>query len=157
MVMSRPKLAQTRPMPGKRICRLYRSRELSISGLALSADPEVGQKILQELYLGLGPALRATRPDLAASLRTSSQRAGRVRGFASQALLAAEVAASLVLLVSAGLLLRTLYNFSRVDVGFNASNVLVFRMDPPAQGDSASRLFDGFEETKNGCSKRGSQ
>ena len=104
-----------------------------------------GLSTIAALLFGIGPALRATRSDLAASLRTSSQRGGRVRSVASQALLAAEVAASLVLLVSAGLLLRTLYNFSRVDVGFNADNVLVFRMDPPPQGDGASRLFDTYD------------
>ena len=105
---------------------------------------------LAALLFGIGPALRATRPDLAASLRTSAQRGGRVRGFASQALLAAEVAATLVLLVGAGLLLRTLYNFSRVDVGFNADNVLVFRMDPGPQGETSSRLFDTYDRIMTG-------
>jgi predicted permease len=105
---------------------------------------------LAALLFGIGPALRATRQDLAASLRTSSQRGGRVRGFASQALLAAEVAATLVLLVGAGLLLRTLYNFSRVDVGFNADNVLVFRMDAGPQGETSSRLFDTYDRIMTG-------
>ena len=114
---------------------------LNLRVLAFTA----GLSTIAALLFGIGPALRATRPDLAASLRTSSQRGGRVRSVASQALLAAEVAASLVLLVSAGLLLRTLYNFSRVDVGFNADNVLVFRMDPPPHGDSASPLFDTYD------------
>jgi predicted permease len=109
-----------------------------------------GLSTIAALLFGIGPALRATRSDLAASLRTSSQRGGRVRSVASQALLAAEVAASLVLLVSAGLLLRTLYNFSRVDVGFNADNMLVFRMDPPPQGDGTSRLLDTYDRIMAG-------
>ena len=50
-----------------------------------------------------------------------------------------------MLLVGAGLLVRTLYNFSKVDVGFNADNVLVFRIDPAPQGDSASRTFDPYD------------
>ena len=58
---------------------------------------------------------------------------------------AAQVAISLVLLVGAGLLVRTLYNFSKVDVGFNADNLLVFRIDPALPSDSSSRTFDLYD------------
>jgi predicted permease len=97
------------------------------------------------LLFGIGPALRATRSDLGPSLKTSAQKGGITRGVASQALLTAQVAISLVLLVGAGLLVRTLYNLSKVDVGFNADNVLLFRIDPASQSDSSSRIFDVYD------------
>jgi hypothetical protein len=50
-----------------------------------------------------------------------------------------------VLLVGAGLLVRTLYNLSKVDVGFNADNLLVFRLDPASQSESSSRTFDLYD------------
>jgi predicted permease len=97
------------------------------------------------LLCGIGPALRAARADLGPSLKTSAQRGGITRGVASQALLAAQVAVSLVLLVGAGLLVRTLYNLSKVDVGFNADNVLLFRIDPALQSDRPSRIVDVYD------------
>jgi predicted permease len=50
-----------------------------------------------------------------------------------------------VFLVGAGLLVRTLYNLSKVDVGFNADNLLVFRIDPALQSDNSSRIFDLYD------------
>jgi predicted permease len=100
---------------------------------------------MSALLLGIGPALRATRTDPGPSLKTSAQKGGITRAFASQALLAAQVAISLVLLVGAGLLVRTLYNLSKVDVGFNADNLLVFRIDPALQSDNSSRIFDVYD------------
>jgi predicted permease len=97
------------------------------------------------VLFGIGPALRATRTDLGPSLKTSAQKGSITRGVASKALLTAQVAISLVLLVDAGLLVRTLYNLSKVDVGFNADNLLVFRIDPAVQSDSSSRIFDLYD------------
>ena len=50
-----------------------------------------------------------------------------------------------MLLVGAGLLVRTLYNLSRVDVGFNADNLLVLRINPALQNDSSPRVFDLYD------------
>ena len=97
------------------------------------------------VLFGIGPALRATRTDLGPSLKTSAQKGSITRGVASKALLTAQVAISLVLLVGAGLLVRTLYNLSKVDVGFNADNLLVFRIDPAVQSDSSFRTFDLYD------------
>ena len=97
------------------------------------------------LLFGMGPALRATRTDPGPSLKTSTPRGGRTRGLATQALLTAQVAISLVLLIGAGLLVRTLYNLSKVDVGFNADNVLLFRIDPVVQSGNSSRTFEVYD------------
>ncbi len=101
--------------------------------------------VITALLFGIGPALRATRPDLGPSLKTSAQTGGITRGVAARALLTAQVAISLVLLVGAGLLVRTLHNLSKVDMGFNANNVLVFRIDPALQSDNSSHILDFYD------------
>jgi predicted permease len=94
---------------------------------------------------GIGPALRATRTDLGPSLKAGAQKESIAPGVATKALLTAQVAITLALLVGAGLLVRTLYNFSKVDVGFNADNLLVFRIDPALQSGSWLRTFDLYD------------
>jgi predicted permease len=113
-------------------------------------DPRVlvftgGLSAITAVLFGIGPALRATRMDLGPCLKASAQKGAITRGMVSKALLAVQVAISLVLLVSAGLLIRTLYNFSKVDTGFTVENVLVFRIDPALRGDSWSRTFDLYD------------
>src|SRR5262249_18852866 len=51
-----------------------------------------------------------------------------------KSLVVAQVAMSLVLLVGAGLFIRTLHNLRSVDLGFNAENLLLFRVEPRAKG-----------------------
>jgi predicted permease len=113
-------------------------------------DPRVwaftaGLSAITAVLFGIGPALRATRTDLGPSVKTSAQKGATTRGMASKALLTVQVAISLVLLVGAGLLVRTLHNFSKVDVGFTVDHVLVFRIDPALQSDSSSRIFDLYD------------
>jgi predicted permease len=101
--------------------------------------------MITAVLFGIGPALRATWTDLGPSLKVSAQRGSITRGIASQALLTAQVAISLVLLVCAGLLVRTVHNLSKVDLGFNADNLLVFRIDPASQSDSSSGVYATYE------------
>ena len=64
-------------------------------------------------------------------------------GLATGILLVAQVAICLALLVSAGLFVRTLHNFGSVCGGFNALNLLVFRMRPAEQSPAATyELYD---------------
>jgi predicted permease len=95
------------------------------------------------LAFGIGPAVRATRTDLAPSLKQTAQKGSIARGLATRILLGTQVAISLVLLISAGLFARTLYNFGNVDVGFDTSNLLVFRLRPAVQNPAATYdLYD---------------
>lgn len=93
-----------------------------------------GISIVTGLIFGLAPALQMSRPNLAESLKESGRGAGgvakgnRLRG----ALVIAEVAMTLVLLVAAGLLVRTLVRLSRVDKGFNSQNVLTMNIGLPS-------------------------
>jgi predicted permease len=82
------------------------------------------------IVFGIAPALRATGGDVGAALKQNSRSVAGSKSLLSKALLVVQVAISLVLLVGAGLFLRTLDNLRRVDVGFNPQNLLLFRVQP---------------------------
>jgi putative ABC transport system permease protein len=90
--------------------------------------------LLTAAVFGLAPALEAARVDLNDALKEGSKgaggqgtRGGRLRG----ALVVAEVALALVLLISAGLLLRSFDRLRNVDAGFDTGNVLTMALRLP--------------------------
>jgi predicted permease len=89
-----------------------------------------GVSTLTGVIFGLLPALRTTRVDLAGAMKESSRSVTGSRSTLSKGLLVLQVAMSLVLLVGAGLFLRTLDNLKRVDVGFDSRNLLMFNVNP---------------------------
>jgi predicted permease len=102
------------------------------------------------ILFGLAPALQAVRRDVGPALKLSARNlAGRGRQWGLRdALIAGQVALSLVLLVSGGLFIRTLRNLKIQDVGFRADNVLVVEFNPqreyqPKWTDLIVRLLQG--------------
>jgi putative ABC transport system permease protein len=88
---------------------------------------------LAGLLFGLAPALHLAGEHLALALKASGRGAiGSVGRHTRRALIVAEVAVALVLLVGGGLLLRTFTSLQRVDLGFDPANVLVGTIVPPA-------------------------
>jgi predicted permease len=85
---------------------------------------------LTGIVFGIAPALRATRMNVSATLKESSRSVAGSRSILSKSLLVLQVAVSLVLLIAAGLFLRTLHNLRNVDVGFNTRNLVLFRVNP---------------------------
>ncbi len=81
--------------------------------------------LLSGALFGLAPALTAVRPSAHASLRGAAGLSGGHRR-SQDALVVLEVALALVLLVGAGLMVRTLTHLWSVDPGFDARNVLTF-------------------------------
>jgi putative ABC transport system permease protein len=77
---------------------------------------------------GLIPALQASRSDLNMALQQSSQRMIGGHQFTRRALVVAEVAFALVLLVSTGLLLRSLQRLFAIDAGFDTSHLLTMQV-----------------------------
>ncbi|MEO5818249.1 MAG: ABC transporter permease [Gemmatimonadaceae bacterium] len=75
------------------------------------------------LVFGVTPALRASNPDIAGRLRNDARTGDGRRGIVSDALVVGQLALSLVLVVSAGLLLRALERGSSVDPQFDVTGV----------------------------------
>jgi putative ABC transport system permease protein len=91
-----------------------------------------GIAIVTGLIFGLAPALQISKPNLAESLKESGRGSGPAsRNGLRGVLVVSEVALTLVLLVCAGLLLRTVLRLRSVDTGFNATNVLAVNIGLP--------------------------
>ncbi len=89
--------------------------------------------IITGLIFGLAPALQLSRPNLAESLKEGGRGSGPAasRNRLRSGLVVAEIALTLVLLVCAGLLVRTVMRLRNVDTGFNAQNVLAMNIGLP--------------------------
>jgi predicted permease len=90
----------------------------------------IGVSLLTGLIFGLIPALQTSRPDVMTVLKqTGTPSSVRVRSRLRGALVVTQIALSLVLLVCAGLFVRTLRNARAISPGFNTSHVLVAALD----------------------------
>ena len=116
----------------------------------LAAEPDLrvaafalGVALVTGLLFGLLPALQTTRPELFGALRTE---AGSVLGAAGplrfrKALVVAQVALSLLLLIGAGLFTRSLHNLLSLNPGFQPESLLAFSVNPSLGGyDDSHRI-----------------
>jgi putative ABC transport system permease protein len=104
----------------------------------------LGMAALTNLLVGLLPALQASKTDLQMALKDGGRlTSGASREGTRKALLIAEVSLSLVLLVGAGLLVRSMWNLLHVDPGFNGDNLLTLRLSLTGRGydDQRKRVF----------------
>ncbi len=109
--------------------------------------------LLTGIIFGIVPAWRATKVDLAPALKDNSRGSSAAsRSLLSRSLVVAQVALSFLLLVGAGLFLRTLLNLQRVEPGFNTRNLLLFGVRPGLIGykdenlaQLYQRMFDRIE------------
>jgi macrolide transport system ATP-binding/permease protein len=95
--------------------------------------------LLTGLLFGLAPALQSTRVDVMQALRESragqqSSRRSSRRASLSHVLVVSQIAISLLMLVAAGLFVRTLSNLQSIQLGFNRENVLLFQMNARQAG-----------------------
>lgn len=94
-----------------------------------------GLSVVTGMLFGLAPALQSTRLDLIAALkqtRAGERRfriPGRLRVSLGQALAVGQIAVSLLLLVAAGLFVRTLTNLNSIALGFNRENLLLVSLN----------------------------
>ena len=93
----------------------------------------LGMTLLTTILCGLAPALHIMRGDLQPRLTGSGKGVGTTfrHGQLRAALVIGEVALSIVLLIGAGLLMRSFLVLTRVDLGFDPKNVLYFRLSLP--------------------------
>ncbi|MGA3189232.1 MAG: ABC transporter permease [Bryobacteraceae bacterium] len=115
--------------------------------LTISASPDwrillftLGISLATGIIFGLVPALQATRPDLAPTLK---DQVGAITSTSSiglrKSLVVAQVTISLLLLIGAGLFIRSLQNLKTLDPGFKTRNLLTFSIDPPLNGYKPER------------------
>jgi predicted permease len=107
--------------------------------------------LLTGIVFGLVPALQASRPDLVRSLKQESSTTigGRSKGRLRNVLVVSQVSLSLVLLIAAGLFLRSLQQAQIMNPGFNPRNVLLASIDLFPNGyepDEGRVLFEQIRE-----------
>jgi predicted permease len=113
----------------------------------------LGVTLATGLLFGLVPALQATRPELAGTLK---DQAGAVVGSGSvkvrKVLVVAQVTLSLILLIAAGLFIRSLSNLKDLDPGFRTKNLLSFNVAPPLNGYKKERSLQFYRELSDAMS-----
>ncbi len=107
----------------------------------------LGVSLFTGILFGLAPAWRATKLDLTSALKESNRTgSGISRSRLSKVLVIAQVAMSLVLLVGAGLFVRTLRNLQQVELGFNQENLLNFSLHPRSTGYKDEKLLQLYQQ-----------
>ena len=126
--------------------RLPRVEEIGIDPTVLLFTLAIS--LVTGVLFGLVPAWRAARIDVITALRESGRGAGdgRVKDVVRSALIAIEVALAVVLLVGAGLLIRSAVEMLRVAPGFNPSGVFSARLTLSASKTSAALLAQSAQD-----------
>jgi predicted permease len=104
--------------------------------------------VLTGILFGLAPALRASKIDLASAMKgnTAGISDARDKHRLGQSLIIAQVATSLVLMIGAGLFMRTLVNYENRNFGFDERNLLAFGLDPTRAGYHDARLVSFYSQ-----------
>jgi predicted permease len=124
--------------------QLPRAEEVSMDTQVLLFALAVS--MLTGILAGLMPALRAGRADLNESLKEGGRNEAGLGIRTRRGLIVCEVALSLVLLMAAGVMVRSLLALRSVDAGFNPRNVLTLRVSPPeSRYDTAAKYLAFFD------------
>ncbi len=120
---------------------LPRAAEVSVDGAALAFMVVVA--LGTSLAFGLAPFLHLRGSSLTHVLREAGQRSATPgRRILRRFLVASEVALAVVLVTGAGLMVRTVWNLTRVDAGFDRSGLVTFALDlPEASYPDAPRVY----------------
>jgi predicted permease len=115
--------------------------------------------LLTGVLFGIAPTFRSARVDLTPALKegegssTGSARDGGKWFSIGNALVVAQVALAIVVLVGAGLLVRTLANLRSVDVGFDSHNILIFGIDPTLIGYKGAQVDSLYRDLQSRLSE----
>jgi predicted permease len=98
---------------------------------------------LTGVVFGLAPAFQSTRLEVTSALKAESGSVLGGRARFRKILVASQVAVSLLLLLAAGLFIRTLHNLTQVELGIRPTRLFAFEVDPPRNGytDERTRQF----------------
>ena len=114
----------------------------------------ISVSLLTGILFGLAPAFRSTRLDLTPALK---ENASTFPGGAAHArrlqlgnmLVVAQVGLSIVMLIGAGLLVRTLENLRSINPGFDTRNILLFGIDPTLMGYKDARIGTLYRDLRD--------
>jgi len=126
---------------------LPRASEISLDGRVLLFT--MALSLFAAIVFGLAPALKSSRVNLQGILKESGRGSSGTRHRLQGSFVAVEVAMTLLLLIGAGLMLRSLSALWRVNPGFNPSHAVTFNLSMPSSSATTSdetrarlRLFD---------------
>jgi predicted permease len=110
-----------------------------------------GISVLAGIVFGLVPALKTSQPNLSEQLKEGGRGSSGTRHRAQRIFVIAEMALSVVLLIGAGLTIRSLMQLWRIDPGFNPHNVFTFGVSlPPAMAHAKpEEIRNAFRELDN--------
>ena len=108
-----------------------RAREIGMDNRVLIFTITIAA--LTGILFGLVPALQASKPDLNETLKDAGRGSTGRRHALRHSLVVAQVTITMMLLVGAGLMVRSFYRLQQVDPGFNADNLLTFAVALPTQ------------------------
>ena len=121
-----------------------RQNEITIDWVVLGFATLIS--VVTGLVFGLFPAMQAAKPDLTGALREGARGSGysskthRMRGL----LIVSEMAFTVMLMIGAGLLMRTFWRLLQEDPGFNTAHVVVSSIWLPIPNDPALDPYIGF-------------
>jgi predicted permease len=133
-------------------------------GFAIGVDLRVlgftiAISLITGILFGIAPAFRSARIDLAPTLKdgegssASMGHGGKKWLSMSNALVVAQVALAMVVLVGAGLLVRTLQNLRSIDIGFDSHNILVFGINPELVGYKGAQVDSFYRDLQGRLSE----
>jgi putative ABC transport system permease protein len=125
-----------------------RPAEIEVDATVLAFS--VAISFLTALLVGLFPAIQFSNPNLTDKLKDTaiSSSTAPARSRARSALMTFETALAFVLLMAAGLLMKSFWVLQNVDLGFNPGNVLTVTVTPPAQRTNSNQVNGYFSELK---------
>jgi len=116
-----------------------RPHAISLDGRVLAFAASVA--VASGALIGVAPALLATRTEVRAALAEGDRGSAGARGRVRAVLLVAEVALAMLLVIGAGLLMRTFVHVSRIDPGFDTRSMLTARLKTSARTVKGETLY----------------
>ena len=122
-----------------------------LSGVNITTDARVliftaAISIVTAVAFGLAPAIRASRVDLVTSLKDGAPSSGHRKSRLQSSLVIAQIALSLVLLIGAGLAVRTMRAALSIDRGFDSEKMVLMSMDLTIRGYSPAKGQSFYED-----------
>jgi putative ABC transport system permease protein len=122
-----------------------RATEIDLDGRVVAFT--VGISLFTGIIFGLVPALQSSKPDLNETLKDAGRGSTASRHLFRSGLVVSEVALTLVLLIGAGLMIRSFYRLQQVDPGFNYDHLLTFNVSlPPKKYPEDQQKINFYEQ-----------